>query len=488
MACIALNFGGQLCGRAISPGSFFCVLHRLPRPGALARYDSQFHDEFRQYAQAALDRDGILDCTGFRFPLFRWPRGLPCPQHGAVFKEARFFGPADFHATNFGGRASFEGATFYEGTTFRGSTFGSTQFRFATFLDIADFEGCTFGAPVTFAETEFYEGVSFAWAEFKSWGLFDDLKFGGAFKFSYVRALEDMSFNRLEFHGGAEFNDFRARRALFSHITLGRDRALKLQTAQIEALVLETVDLHGWLLVPLFGLRHFTRSNVQLPERRSLIWSREVLFEEYFQHELEQQNRDSRPDEDDENTPGEQDNENDDTASGVVRPELLEAQYRELKNVALEAHDNQGAALFHYAERDTLRRRTPRWSQRILLEAYRASCGYGERPWRAAFVNLLGVVLFAFIYLFGPGLLDSDTGPPVRYLFRLNLGASGRFAADLGRALLHSSENWIPLGFSSGVSNLETTGFGKGVELCERLIGAPAVGLFILAFGRQLRR
>lgn len=456
--CQVAMFDGNPCARPRLADSDYCILH-----APCSKDLQEFTRNFEETAQEAHETERPLDCTRFVFPDgLMFQRNLALSPRANLFKDATFEGRVVFHVTNFGERAAFLGTEFHGPCDFLTCTFEDAQWRGCHWHDEVQWHECQFER-VTVADCEAHGTMAWDWSSFNRFLLLSDVVARGKLKLNHVISTGETSLSTVKLPGGGELRDSSFERLLLTNVLLPGEAKLNLRTATVQFLILENVDLSNWFLVPLHGIEQSVFSAVRFPRVRGpRCWnlSREALAEDVALHE---------------------------GGEGLVRPDLIEHQYRVFKKQAMDARNQEAASLFHFAERETLRWEAERTLTRWLLGLYGATCGHGERPWRTLGWSTLLILAFAIVHMFVGGFEGLDGTRTVLYEPVLDLGRSGDFSRDAIEAAAYSLRWWLPfdepaapVAAPSPVSSLLIT--------AEQVIGAVLTALFALAFGRKLQR
>ena len=282
----------------------------------------------------------------------------------ALFAYATFKGAANFHGTTFNARADFlnatfkledgvvdfNGATFKREAIFREATFnGLSEFKRATFNGSTDFFDATFKV-ADFQLANFVNMVYFSFAKFKERAIFNFTIINGQIFFKGAPSRKDSkeAASQKVFCKGADF-----KHAQIKGVLIFEDCNLS------EVSFLDT------------DLRKADFINPTWARKKG---SKEVLYDELQLDELDEK-----------------------SDTGVITPiEKVEILYRRLKQKYTDEHDWPEVSNWHFGEKEMARRRANKGTW-MLLNLYRFSCGYGERPRRAAgvFVGLIFVFAIA---------------------------------------------------------------------------------------------
>lgn len=377
--------------------------------------NSKFWEDLRKQVEI-----GKSDFKGLRFPEDPSLKGFK----GLTFKDEAQFQGATFEGVAYFSKAIFEKAAIFENTvfekevSFRNVVFkGHAIFRESKFKRHTDFVEATFGAHAVFAKTYIADGV------------FYDSRFKGVARFNGTQ-FENATFHRVVFEHDARFQGSKFnRRADFPGATFMRSATFE------ECVFGDRVDFRDARAVGTVTFPLPSRGKCEQPFRN---------------------------------------------------PGQGETAYRFAGLSAKNSGDSTTASEYHFAERcvaDTRKRRC--WSEpafshlskkaRALLVSkgwlgfllLRLPFGYGERPLRALVTCLMVIVLFAFGYWLGGGVIEEGTS-------ELTLRDAAYFSVITFTTL--------------GAGDYQLVGFSRLLCSSESFLGAFLIAAFVVVLGRRYIR
>lgn len=224
------------CGRPTVGSRHSCIFHLSNRT---PEQDDYFIEELKSELELMFSDPShdYIDFTRFIFPSSIFPFNRICKtfakalilEHaispgGADFSNSTFEGEADFFRASFGGRegfvdhANFNSCTFKSKVSFWATDFGGgsgsnpgVEFRHAVFVGPAEFNSATFEAWATFSQAEFQAKALFSKASFKGKTDFSSTNFAKEAEFretsfaegdfSYAEFFDEVQFIETKFPG-----------------------------------------------------------------------------------------------------------------------------------------------------------------------------------------------------------------------------------------------------------------------------------------------
>ncbi len=184
--CQVIMHDGKPCGRELYDDEF-CIFHSKKEDKDEYLFHEKFNEIFKNQSLEIYDFTHFIFLGGVAFPL-KFPKSV-------IFRNALFYGEADFEDVGFERTADFLGARFEDTVDFRG----------ARFLDAADFTSVTCECEADFGGVRFTGGADFRDATFVGKALFMEATFQGRTEFSHALFKARADFGCTIFEDWASF-------------------------------------------------------------------------------------------------------------------------------------------------------------------------------------------------------------------------------------------------------------------------------------------
>jgi uncharacterized protein YjbI with pentapeptide repeats len=420
----------------------YCIFH----DPSLGKDVDLFKEKLEEQMHSETERHNF---SGYYFPK-NWDFSGKKFEIDTDFKRATFQGTADFRKATFQDSANFSDADFQD-AIFNRATFQDTaNFGRATFQDAANFSDATFQGTADFSgitskmyigrvpyygveyfkETVFQGKAMFFRSTFKGTAYFNRANFQDAASFSHAD-FQDAIFNRATFHDVAFKGSIFHKKA---DLTPKNVEKFDLRYSEFLDKSYITSDLRKTL---------FYRSFIENVAFIDCKWPDDyIIYEERH-----------TKDED-----------------IILTFNQLETIYRDLKQNMQNHGDYITAGELYYREMEMKRKGAP-IKNRIWLEVYRLSAGYGECPQNTVVVSASIVFLFAFLYGASNCLQYSMTNPCIQQ--------------RIIDVTYFSFVTFTTLGLGDIAP---ATTLGKILICVEAVIGAFMIALFVVVSVRKMAR
>ena len=352
----------------------YCVFH-APK-GKKEVSPEEFNERVFEKIEKAKKKNIGCDFSG---TIFEWDisfshfqKGNPLPE--IDFYYTTFLGKAIFNFAFFSKEANFFRATFNNIALFSGATFNSgADFSSTIFSEKMEFSESTSSNDPEVSEYSAYEPVDFYRSVFKGVALFSGTKF-----------LQSVQFERTTFEKNAYFIGFK------DFFKKGGKRVELKEPVFKKAAFFENILIGEKLIFEACDLSKVSFQDTDLRKADFIIcdWHEKKSGEKMLHDEAWQLGL------------------NDKKSAHPGNLEKIEILYRRLKQKYTDEHDWPEVSNWHFREKEMARWRAG-WSTWMRLTLYWFSCGYGERPRRAAGV-FLGLIILSTLATALAGLTPVD--------------------------------------------------------------------------------